>query len=510
MATGSALFTLIASTLAAARFARSGSAGIRTLDFNPFATVRTARPAQRRDAVADLVGDTGIARLAELLRTGRVSAVELTLHYLDRIEQHADLRAFVQLNPDAVTEAAASDQRRADGRDRGPLDGIPLAIKDNIETAAPLFTTGGAIALADNLASSDAPVVAALRAAGAVILGKANLSELAGASCRRPGFSAVGGLTVNPYGAAFTAGGSSSGSAVAVAAGLCAAALGTETSGSLIAPASFNGVVAVKPTYGLVPSDGVIPLVAGQDCVGPITANVADAALLLAAMAGLDPIDLPTEGLAEVTVGVLAADISQAPRGLENTADNDDILTRLRDGLSAAGAQVVDIELAEVDSAVDSLRVVLGGLTHDTMAYLAAHGGPSTVAELAAFNLGAPGVRMPRGQFFVALANLFDLSAADYEVGASTFGAAAQTRLRRTFDACGAQLLVSLSNLHSEAYAGAGYPAVSVPLGLRRNGMPVGATLIGRPGRDAELLAHAAAFERATRLRRPPVLPSGR
>jgi amidase len=143
-------------------------------------------------------------------------------------------------------------------------------------------------------------------------------------------------------------------------------------------------------------------------------------------------------------------------------------------------------------------------LAHDTIGYLATHGGPSTLAELAAFNLAAPRVRMPRGQFFVALANLFDLSAADYEVAAGTHAAATQTRLRRTFDASGATVLVSLSNLHSEVYAGAGYPAVSVPLGLRRNGMPVGATLIGRPGRDAELLAHAAAFERATRLRQPP------
>ncbi|MCE1173898.1 MAG: hypothetical protein LWW77_04725 [Propionibacteriales bacterium] len=504
MATGPALLTLIRSTLAATRIGPRPTAAIRPLDFNSFAEARAARPAGRRQAVAELVSDAGITRLAEMLRTGRVSAVELTLHYLDRIEQRGELRAFVQLNPDAVAEASASDQRRAADSARGPLDGIPLAIKDNIETAAPLFTTGGTVALIDNLAAADAPVVAALRAAGAVILGKANLSELAGASCRRPGFSAVGGLTINPYGSAFTPGGSSSGSAVAVAAGLCAAAIGTETSGSLIAPASFNGVVAVKPTYGLVPGTGVIPLVAGQDCVGPVTVNVADAALLLAAMAGLDPIALPTDGLAEVTAGILAADISAAPRGVENTADNDDILTRLRDGLSAAGAQVVDVELAEVEGATDSLRVVLGGLAHDTMGYLAAHGGPSTLAELAAFNLAAPRVRMPRGQFFVALANLFDLSAADYEVAAGTHTAATQTRLRRTFDASGATVLVSLSNLHSEVYAGAGYPAMSVPLGLRRNGMPVGATLIGRPGRDAELLAHAAAFERATRLRQPP------
>lgn len=504
MATASALFTLIVSTLATARTRPQRSAGLRPLNFTSFAEARAARTAGRRDAVSELVSDAGITRLAQLLGAGRLSAVELTLHYLDRIEQRADLRAFLQLNPDAVAEAAVSDQRRATDSVRGPLDGIPLGIKDNVETAAPLFTTAGAVALADNVASADAPVVAALRTAGAVILGKTNLSELAGASCRRPGFSAVGGLTVNPYGTGFTPGGSSSGSAVAVAAGLCAAAVGTETSGSLIAPASFNGVVAVKPTYGLVPGEGVVPLVSGQDCVGPVTVNLADAALLLAAMARLDPIELPSDGLAEVTVGVLAADISQAPRGLENTADNAEILTRLHDGLSAAGAHVVELELAEAENAGNSLRVALGGLTHDTMAYLAAHGGPSTVAELAAFNLAAPRIRMPRGQFFVALANLFDLSAADYEVAVGTHAAASQTQLRRTFDAGGIQLLVSLSNLHSEVYAGAGYPAVSVPLGLRRNGMPVGATLIGRPGRDAELLAYAAAFERATRLRRPP------
>lgn len=506
MATVSALFTLIRSVAAAVPIGPRPSAGLGELDFTPFAAARAARRHERPDAVATLVTDAGVGQLAELLRTGRISAVELVLHYLDRIEERAALRAFIQLNPEAVAEAAASDQRRAEGTVRGPLDGIPIAVKDNIETAAPLRTTGGTVVLADHVAAADAPVVATLRSAGAVILGKANLSELAGASCRVPGFSAVGGLTVNPYGTGFTPGGSSSGSAVAVAAGLCAAALGSETSGSLIAPASFNGVVAAKPSYGLVSCEGVIPLVAGQDCVGPVTINVGDAALLLATLAGREPISLPPNGLDGVTVGILAHDVSQQPRALEDTRDNETILTRLRDGLSAAAANTVDVELVSVDGATggNSLRVALGGLSHDTMAYLAAHGGPSTVAELAAANLAQPKVRMPRGQFFVALATVFDMSAETYAVTAENHTAITRASLRRTFDASGAQVLASLSNLHSEIYAGAGFPAVSVPLGLRRNGMPVGATLIGLPGRDAALLAYAAAFERATRLRRPP------
>ncbi len=483
----------------------------RPLDFAPFGAALDAMDGGRRDELADLVGSASLAELGVMLAAGRLTSVELTLHYLGRVRRFDDeLGAIIELNPQALAEAEAADQRRAGARQLGALDGIPVALKDNIETIAPLHTTAGAAALANNVAEADATIVSALRAAGVVVLGKTNLSELAGASCKVPGVSALGGATRNPYGTAFSPGGSSSGSAVAVAAGLCAASVGTETSGSLIAPAAFNGVVALKPSFGLVGDAGIIPLVRFQDCAGPMATSVPGVALLLAAMTGTAVAELPKFALDGVPVGVLAADILGQPRDLEDPRDNAALLHRITDGLSASGANTVEAELVVRPELAGYeghfFKVVLGGLANDTLGYVGAHSQLKTMAELMAFNLAEPKTRMPCGQFYLAAANLLQISAESYEVAALAHREATQTVLADTFAAAGAQVLVSLTNLHSALYAGAGYPAITVPLGLRANGMPTGATFIGRPGRDAQLLAFAAAFERATRLRVPPVL----
>ncbi len=478
-------------------------------DLTPWAERLGTVPVERRRQVAALVVEASASRLADHLAAGRFTAVELVAHYLERIAAHEWLHALIELNPHLWEEAAASDTRRAAGAAWGRLDGIPVALKDNIETDL-MRTTGGADVLAENRSATDAPVVNALRRAGAVILGKANLSELAGGCCRTPGVSAVGGATVNPYGSAFSPGGSSSGSAVAVAAGLCPVAIGTETSGSLIAPAAFNGVIGFKPTFGIVSDQGVIPLVRFQDCVGPMTTTVADAALVFAALTDGPVAELRPDALNGVNVAILADEIAAQPAGLEDTADNPAMLERMRDGFSAAGANVsetslvVPPELANYEGRF--FKVVIGGLTTDTMAYLAAHSAITSVSELVRFNLARPAERMPKGQFYLHLADLLAISPTTYEAAAQVHRDAAQTILSRTFAESGAQLLVSITNQHSALYAGAGYPAISVPLGLRRNGMPTAATLIGRLGEDAQLLSHAAAFEQATKLRRPPQL----
>ena len=370
---------------------------LRALDTAPFeAALATLTPERDRD-IGRLLDGASIATVQQLMERGSLSSEELAIHLVARIRRlDPSLGSFIELNPAALDEARALDAQRRSGAIVGPLHGIPVSIKDNIETAGPMRTTAGAIVLADHVAAGDAPVVSALRGAGALILGKANLSELAGAVVRTPGVSAVGGPTHNPHGARFSPGGSSSGSAVSVAAGLVMASVGTETSGSLIAPASFNGVVGMKPSAGLVPQEGIVPLVSAQDTAGPLARCVADAALLLSAMApGELRVDLSPSALQGVRVGLLRADILDQRTPLEDTSDNGAILARLEDGLQRAGAVTSDVTVSSDGSLAaferGFMRVVLGGLSHDTMAYLAAAGAAAnSVADLHAYNLRSP------------------------------------------------------------------------------------------------------------------------
>jgi amidase len=460
-----------------------------------------------------LIEAATIAELQQAMATGTVTCEELTGHLLIRaLDVDPALNSIIELNPEILNEARAADARRAAG-DRSALLGIPVTVKDNIETAGPTRTTAGAELLVDHVAGQDATVVTALREAGAVILGTANLSELAGAVVKTPGFSAVGGQTVNPYGRAHSPGGSSSGSAVSVAAGLAVASVGTETSGSLIAPAAFNGVVGMKPSRGLVDGAGIVPLVRHQDSAGPLGRTVADAAALLQVLSGGQlVVDLTEASLDGVRVGVLREDILGQRSALEDTSDGADILERIEGGLRAAAAVVVPAEIVADGSLaafdMDFLTVVLGGLTHDTMGYLARTGGPvSTLADLHAYNLREPRRRMPKGQFFLSMALARQISLDAYETAALAHRATAQRILDATFDAADADVLASVANSHSTLYATAGYPAVTVPLGLRSSGMPTGVTLIGRPGTDGPLLGQAHAFEQATRLRVAPTPP---
>lgn len=483
---------------------------LRPLDLTPF-DAALADLGDRCPAAAS--PGTTLAEVRTALDDGSLTAEQLLLHHLARIRDLDGLLcSVIQVDPGALGAARASDARRRSGEGLGPLDGVPITLKDNIATVGPLRTTGGAVVLADHVAPVDAPLVERLRSAGAVIVGKANLSELAGAVARRPGFSAVGGPTANPYGPSFSPGGSSSGSAVGVAAGLTMLSVGTETSGSLIAPASFNGVVGMKPSRDVVPSDGVIPLVVTQDSPGPIARTVADAAALLTVLSGGSVVpDLSAEALRGVRAGVLAEQIRAFRTPLEDTTDADEVLARIDRSLREAGADVVDASIgpaeavAELDGALAD--VVVGGLTWDTVGHLSDLGlSVGTLDDLLRYNLRHPRQRMPEGQFFVSLASLRPIDETTYRAAAWANVERAAALLDAAFDAVGADLLVSVSNCHSAIYAAAGYPAVTVPIGLRANGMPTGAVLIGREGDDARLLGWAHAFEQAEPLRVPPSL----
>ncbi|HXF79535.1 MAG TPA: amidase family protein, partial [Usitatibacter sp.] len=256
--------------------------------------------AATREEVAFDVAEKSVAQLQEAMAAGRVTSREITRQYLERIETldkaGPRLNSVIELNPDALEIAAGLDRERKEKGPRGPLHGIPVLIKDNLATADAMQTTAGSLALVGAKPPRDAFVVAKLRQAGAVILGKTNLSEWANIRSTRStsGWSSRGGLSRNPYALDRNTSGSSSGSGAAAAASLAAVTVGTETDGSITSPSSINGLVGIKPTVGLLSRAGIIPISPSQDTPGPMTRGVADAAVLLTAMAGSDPRDPAT------------------------------------------------------------------------------------------------------------------------------------------------------------------------------------------------------------------------
>jgi len=386
-------------------------------------------------------------------------------------------------------------------------------LKDNIATVAPLHTTAGAEILLDHSPAADAAVVKKLRDAGAVILGKASLSELAGTlTTEPPGYNAISGMGVNPYRADLPVSGSSSGSAISTSAFLTMASVGTETSGSLIAPGASNGVVAMMPGPGVVSGEGIVPLIRFQDSAGPIARSVRDAALLLAVMdeAETDYVAaLDRAALKGVAAGVLRKGIL-ANKGEDGTHF---WLVRIGDGLKKAGASPRDLDETFADKP-SLLPVIFLGLSIDTVGYLTAAGAPvKSLADLHRYHLADPARRIPQGQNMVdfALRVLPELvneggpaATTLYEEAARFTRTGAADRLAATFAAGEVELLVSLANTHSDVYATAGYPAITVPLGLDGAGAPNGVTFIGKPGEETRLLSFAYAFEQATGYRRAP------
>lgn len=251
-----------------------------------------------------------IPQLQDKISSGEMTAVDITQMYLERIEridQHGpSLNAIIELNPDAISIARAMDVERKKGQVRGPLHGIPILIKDNIDTHDRMTTTAGSLALEGSIAPRDAFLVERLRQVGAIILGKTNLSEWANfrSTHSSSGWSSRGGQTKNPYAIDRSSCGSSSGSGAATAANLCAAAIGTETDGSIICPAQTNGIVGIKPTLGLISRSGIIPIAHSQDTAGPMARTVTGAAILLGALTGIDPRDPETRFSRESSFGL--------------------------------------------------------------------------------------------------------------------------------------------------------------------------------------------------------------
>lgn len=492
---------------------------LRALDFTAFSAEMAALPDDTVTALDQLLPSLTIIELQAFMGGGRLSSEALTLYLLRRLKKYDDnLRTMLELNPDALSEAREADRLRSEGTVLGPLHGIPVTLKDNIETAGPMHTTAGAELLIENIAEDDAEVVQKLRAAGAVILGKANLSEFAGAITIGPklgGTTAIAGAGANPFGD-YPTGGSSSGSGGGVSALLTIVSVGSETSGSLIAPSAWQGAVGMKPSRGVVSGDGIFPLLLNNDSAGPIARNVTDLALLLGVIgttgtdyaAGLVP-----DALTGVAVGVLAGDLSAS-------GGNNDLLDRIAASLTLAGAGVKPAWLRDKTETLSEFTTFLsGGMRYDMMPYVARlRPEIGTPEALIAYNAADPERRIPFGQAsFESISGMSaDMSQEEFDALAEAMTAAAAAALEATFAETGASVLVSIDNTHAEFYATAGYPAITVPLGKRSGGgivaqlgqnpagMPVGVTLIGKPGEDAALIGYAFAFEQVSHYRTMP------
>jgi amidase len=487
------------------------------------------------------VEERSLVQLRADLARGRVTSVQLVRAYLARIAamdaKGPALQSVIAINPDALADARVADARRRSGKPLGPLAGIPLLIKDNIESNDPTPTTAGSLALVKNVTRRDAPVVARLKAAGAIILGKTNLSEWANIRSTHSisGWSAVGGLVKNPYSLDRNACGSSSGTGAAIAASFAAAGVGTETDGSVTCPSSLSGLVGLKPTVGLVSRTHVVPISHSQDTPGPMARSVADVALLLTGMAGSDPADPATRtadahatdyaaALAGATlrgkrIGVLRFATGQLP-------SVDALFEQALAAMRAQGATIVEIRDYKPDPKIgdDELLVLLTELKADMKTYLAStppRVKSRTLADLIAFNRATPRELALFGQ------ELFEQAEKTKGLRDPAY-LAARTRSQHAAGAEGIDKLIDANRLdalvapsdgpawrtdivtgdHTIGGAGslpavAGYPHLTVPMGLVR-GLPVGISFIGKAWTEAALLQLGAAYESATRMRRPP------
>ncbi len=490
-------------------------------------------------AMKALTGEMSIGDLQAAMKKGTLTSEALTRAALTRIKAlDGRLHAVIALNPDALAEAKAADAARKAGRDLGPMMGIPILVKDNIETLDPLATTAGSLALKDNITHRDAPLIAHLRAGGAVVLAKTNLSEWANirSTHAMSGWSAMGGLVANPYELDRTACGSSSGTGAGIAADYAVIGIGSETDGSVTCPSSMQGLVGLKPTVGLVSRTHIVPISHSQDTAGPMGHSVADIAAMLTVMAGSDPADAATaeadahksdytrglskDALKGVRVGVLRDQIGNEPK---TAAVFEATLQKLKD----AGAILVDIKDSSLAKVSDNEGVVLNyELKADLNAYLATT--PATVktrtlADLIAFDNANAAKEMPffKQELFDAAEKTAGLSDPAY-VTASANKAAAAARIDGLLKDNNVAFLVAptyapawLSDpIYGDVYNGpsatqlpavAGYPHLTVPMAMIQ-GLPVGISFIGPKWSEASLLRAGYAFEQVTRARKRPAL----
>ncbi len=470
-----------------------------------------------------------IPQLQERLEKGEITSLELVIYYLKRIAQidsdGPQLNSVLEVNPDALQIAEALDHERKQKGARGPLHGIPVLVKDNIDTADKMHTSAGSRALANNYAREDSYVAQQLRRAGAIILGKANMTEWANfmSDKMKSGYSSRGGQVLNPYGPGkFDVGGSSSGSGSSVAANLTVVAVGTETSGSILSPASSNSVVGIKPTVGLISRTGIIPIAFSQDTAGPLARTVTDAAILLGALTGVDDRDpasqtsegryhtdytqfLDVNGLQGVRIGV--------PREVFYDRANEEQLRIMHDAievLKAQGAEIIDpVEIPSTKGKlhhtvlVYEFKAALNAYLHQLDHTVPIH----SLKELIQYNLEQPDTMLKYGQSILlesenTSGNLTEptyIESRIRDLELSRDQGIDQVMKEHQLDA-----VLFPANFGSAIAAKAGYPSITVPGGYTKDGEPFGVTFSARAYEEPKLIKLAYAFEQATKHRVAP------
>ncbi len=490
----------------------------------------------------DDIKEISIAELHDRMQRGEINSEQLVGWYLKRIEaldrNGPALNSIIEINPDALQIARALDREWQSSGPRGALHGIPVVIKANIDTADRMHTSAGSLALVEHTASEDAFLVQRIRDAGAIILGKSNLSEWANFRSSRSssGWSSIGGQTRNPYDLARNPCGSSSGSVVAVAANLAVISVGTETNGSIVCPSGINGVVGIKPTLGLISRSGIIPLAHSQDTAGPMARTVRDAAMLLSVMTGTDPddpasvaapaaaadytVNLTADGLHGRRIGVI-----RSYHGAGSNPDVETIIDESIAALRAQGAEVVDLIEIDMSGASDAeWEVLLYEFKADLNRYLDQSDAPvKSLGGLIAFNEANARTVMPifAQDIFLLAEDKGPLTDADYLEALETSKRIASTGIDGAMDEHDLDALIAPTNgpawltdpvngdsyhIGSSSYAAiSGYPNITVPAGFV-SGLPVGLSFIGRAYSEKRLIEIAYAFEQATGNRRAPDL----
>jgi len=521
----------------------SALAGVGAAVLPAFAGAREVAPpaAQGGEVKAFELDEITLGDLQAGMASGKFSARSITEKYLARIEQidkhGSTINSVIEVNPDALAIADALDKERKEQHARGPMHGIPVLIKDNIDTADRMQTTAGSLALLGSKPTRDSFVAQKLRESGAVILGKTNLSEWANirSSHSSSGWSGRGGQTNNPYALDRNPCGSSSGSGAATAASLCAVAVGTETDGSVVCPSSANGLVGIKPTLGLISRAGIIPIAHSQDTAGPMARTVRDAAILLGALAGVDARDTVTSTGAGKTAadyrkfldphGLRGARIGVARKYFGTNDAQDQLMNNLISAMKQQGAEIIDPADLPTHGKFDDTEflVLLYELKADLNAYLSGRpGAPGSLKDIIEFNEHNSDKEMPYfGQdIFIKAEAKGPLSSKEY-----TDALEANHRLSRQegidavmdqfhLDAimaptAGPAWLTDFANGDhavggsSNAAAVAGYPDITVPAGFVF-GLPVGISFFGRAWSEPTLLRIAYGFEQTIQARRPP------
>jgi len=482
-----------------------------------------------------------VAALQTAMQSGELQSQDIVGYYLAEIARidHAgpELRSIIEINPDALEIAASLDEERAASGPRGPLHGIPIVLKANIDTGDRMHTTAGSMALATHRASDDAFLVSRLRDAGAVILGKANLSEWANFRSARSssGWSSIGGQTRNPYDPRRNPCGSSSGSAVSVAANLTALSIGTETDGSIVCPAGINGVVGIKPSLGLVSRDGIIPIAHSQDTAGPLARSVADAAILLNTISAADPSDPATasrpDGVVDYAAG-LSANALKGKRigvlrsywGAGEDPNAEAVFNQSIETIRASGAEIVDpIELDVADMWDAEDEVLNYEFKADLNAYLQNSGAPvKSLEDVIRFNTKNAAAVMPffGQELMEAAQKKGPLSDDAYLYALAESKRISQTVIDAALKANSLDAIIAPANspawltdhvngdvgfgLSSSSYAAvSGYPSVTVPAGFVQD-LPIGVSFIAGAYSDKQLIEMAYAFEQASKARRAP------